>query len=162
MRSTDTLASPDGTCEAVASPHIVVVNDTQEILELFREILEDEGYRVSLYSFAFNDLDTLIALEPDLVVLDFMIGGESHGWQLLQKMKMDRRTATIPVIVCSAALRLLQELEGHLSTKNVGIVLKPFDIDDLVVEVRRHLTADPPESVEDPHPAPKPKSPHIE
>ena len=36
--------------------HILVVNDTQEILELFREILEEEGYRVSLYSSTFNDV----------------------------------------------------------------------------------------------------------
>ena len=30
--------------------HILVVNDTVEILDLFREILEEEGYRVSLFS----------------------------------------------------------------------------------------------------------------
>lgn len=60
--------------------HIVVVNDTQEILELFREILEKEGYRVSLYSYAFQDISDIEALRPDLVILDFVIGGEAHGW----------------------------------------------------------------------------------
>lgn len=122
--------------------HIVVVNDTQEILELFREILEEEGYRVSLYSFAFNDVNEIVKLDPDLVILDFMIGGESHGWQLLQKMKMDRRTANVPVVVCTAALRLMQELEGHLRAKNVGVILKPFDIDELVEQVRDQLRAE--------------------
>ncbi|HYH13485.1 MAG TPA: response regulator [Thermomicrobiales bacterium] len=122
-----------------SSSHIVVVNDTQEILDLFREILEDEGYRVSLYSFAFSEIDAMVELAPDLVILDFMIGGESHGWQLLQKMKMDRRTATIPVIVCTAALSLVRDIEGHLRAKHVGVVLKPFDIDELVDEVRKFL-----------------------
>lgn len=116
-----------------------MVNDTQEILDLFRDILEEEGYRVSLYSYAFQDVAEIEALRLDLVILDFVIGGEAHGWQLLQKMKMTRRTANIPVIVCTAALQLVRELEGHLRAKNVLVVLKPFDIDDLVDAVATAL-----------------------
>jgi DNA-binding response OmpR family regulator len=115
--------------------HVMVVNDTQEILDLFREILEGEGYRVSLYSYAFRDLDEIEQDRPDLMILDFIIGGEAYGWQLLQKMKLARATATIPVIVCTAAVNLARELEGHLKEKGVGVILKPFDIDDLLREV---------------------------
>lgn len=135
-------------------PHVVVVNDTQEILDLFREILEEEGYRVSLYSFAFNDINEMVELAPDLVILDFMIGGESHGWQLLQKMKMDRRTAEMPVVVCTAALQLMRELEGHLRSKGVGIVLKPFDIDDLLEQVKLVLSQDSATHTGEPQPSP--------
>ena len=142
MASTGDMVSQRDNEQAQTS-HILVVNDTQEILDLFEEILKEEGYRVSLYSFAFQDLDEITSLEPDLVVLDFMIGGEEHGWQLLQKMKMDRRTAGIPVVVCTAALSLARELEGHLRSKNVGLVLKPFDIDELVNEVHKCLHMEP-------------------
>jgi len=141
MASTGTPPEPTSQ-QKPRQPHIVVVNDTQEILELFRDILEEEGYRVSLYSFTFNDITDLVNLEPDLVILDFLIGGESHGWRLLQKMKMDRRTATIPVVVCTAAIRLVQELEGHLRAKGVGVILKPFDIDELVERVHIQLQAE--------------------
>ncbi len=122
-----------------AKPHIVVVNDTQEILDLFRDILEEEGYRVSLYSYAFQEVDEIHSLLPDLVILDFVIGGEAHGWQLLQKMKMTRETMSIPVIVCTAALQLARELSGHLKAKSVTVVLKPFDIDDLLRAVASSL-----------------------
>lgn len=117
-------------------PRVMVVNDTQEILELFRDILEEEGFEVSLYSFAFHDLKEIEEATPDLVILDFLIGGEAQGWQLLQKMKMHRGTQNIPVIVCTAAVQMVRELEGHLTAKGVGLVLKPFDIDDLVAQVR--------------------------
>jgi len=117
----------------------MVVNDTQEILDLFQDLLEEEGYRVSLYSFAFQDLAEVKQSKPDLVILDFIIDGEAQGWQLLQKMKMDRETMSIPVIVCTAAIALVRELEGRLRDKNVGIILKPFDIDDLLLEVSRVL-----------------------
>ena len=118
---------------------IMVVNDTKEILELFEEILKDEGYEVVLYSYAIHDLDEVKRVRPDLMILDYIIGGEKVGWQLLQKLKMDRQTARIPVIVCSGAVRRLRELEGWLREKNVGIVLKPFEIDDLLSEVQRML-----------------------
>lgn len=113
-------------------PLALVVNDTQEILDLFRDILEAEGYDVVLNSFAPRDLASLIDIDPDLVILDFMIGEEAMGWQLLQKMKMRRETQSIPVVVCTGAVKMIRDLEGHLTTKNVGVVLKPFDIDDLI------------------------------
>lgn len=108
-------------------------------MDLFRAILEDEGYRTSLYSFAFSDLTVVKESRPDLIVLDLLIGNEAHGWQMLQKLKMDRETSSIPVVVCSAAMHLLRELEGHLKEKGVGVVAKPFDIDDLLLAVRRAL-----------------------
>jgi DNA-binding response OmpR family regulator len=129
--------------EVDRTPHIVVVNDTQEILDLFRELLEEEGYRVSLYSYAFQDVRDIRDLNPDLVILDFIIGGEATGWQLLQKLKMNRETATIPIIACTAAIQLVKELEGHLTTKNVRVVLKPFDIDDLLNAVTDALARIP-------------------
>lgn len=46
---------PD-TVEMAERKHILVVNDTQEILDLFRMILEDEGYRVTALGFAVEDL----------------------------------------------------------------------------------------------------------
>ena len=134
-----TITTEAGIATDVESPHILVINDTQEILDLFRDLLEEEGYRVSLYSYAFKDIKEIQALEPDLVIIDFIIGGEAHGWQMLQKMKMNRETANIPIVACTAAVQLVKELEGHLTTKNVRIVLKPFDIDDLLREVRTGL-----------------------
>jgi DNA-binding NtrC family response regulator len=132
--------APEANGDDPARPaHILVVNDTQEILELFRAILEEEGYRLSLYSYAFDDLVVIKQERPDLIILDLLIGNEDHGWQLLQKLKMDRATASIPVIVCSAALHLLRQLEGHLKEKNVTVVPKPFDIDDLLRAVTRVL-----------------------
>jgi len=134
----------------IACPrHIMVVNDTQEILDLFRDLLEEEGYRVSLYSFAFQDLAEVKQRKPDLVILDFIIGGEAQGWQLLQKLRMDRETMSIPIIVCTAAIALIRELEGRLRDKNVGIILKPFDIDDLLREVSRALAEAATEGPED-------------
>src|SRR5687767_12655676 len=95
-------------------PHILVINDTQEVLEVMRELLEEEGYQVSLYSAAIRDLDKIREIGPDLLILDHMMGDEEYGWQLVQKLRLDRDLAVLPVIVCTAAARMVEELEGHL------------------------------------------------
>ena len=118
-----------------ARRRILVVNDSPEILDLIRDILEDEGYEVVLHSYASRDLAEIKQARPQLIVLDFIIGGEDHGWQLLQKLKLDRETEAIPIVVCTAAVGLVRELEGHLRAKGIAVVLKPFDIDDLLRQV---------------------------
>ncbi len=116
---------------------ILIVNDSQEILDVLRDLLEEEGYDVVVYSYAIRDLDEVKRINPDLIILDFIINEETAGWQMLQKLKLDRETATIPVIVCTAAAGLVRELEGHLKAKGVSVVLKPFDIDDLLTEINQ-------------------------
>lgn len=118
---------------------IMVVNDTQEILDMFRDLLEQEGYDVILYSYAIQDMDEILRHKPDLIILDYIFGAERTGWQLLQKLKMRRDTATIPVVICTAAKRQVEEIEGHLVAMGVGIVLKPFNVDDLLHTIEQTL-----------------------
>ena len=122
----------------------LVVNDTQEILELFDEILQGMDFEVILMSYAPRELDRIREVKPDLIVLDFLMGDrEPLGWQLLQKLKMDRRLDAIPVIVCTAAVKAVEEQQGYLTEQGVVVVLKPFNVDQLEDAVRRVTTMSP-------------------
>ena len=118
---------------------ILVVNDTQEILELFRMLLEGEGYEVILAGFPIQQVGDVERINPDLIILDFVFGDQKTGWQMLQMLKMQRSTASIPVIVCTAALDMVREQEGYLVSQGVHVVFKPFDIDHLLTNVTRLL-----------------------
>ena len=134
MAHTDAVAdAPDG------PKHILVVNDTEEILELFRDIVEGMGHTITATSFAPDDLEQVAKVNPDLAVLDLMVGGEGHGWQLLQKIKMSPETADLPVIVCTAAADSVREQEGWLAAKAVKVVLKPFEVDNLERAINKAL-----------------------
>lgn len=120
--------------------HILVVNDTQEILELFRAILEEEGgYKVTLTSIKPQMLDMVKEIKPDLIISDHVFGDEKVGWQFIQRLKMDRETANIPLIVCSGAIKELREMEGYLTSKDIGVLYKPFDVDELLLLVASKL-----------------------
>jgi len=112
--------------------HILVVNDTEEILDLFRDILEGMGHRMTAWSYSPDDLAKVTEIKPDLIVLDLMLGPtELQGWALLQKVRMSRETEDIPVVVCTAATNWVREQEGWLAANAVKVVLKPFKIEHL-------------------------------
>lgn len=128
---------------------VLVINDTKEILDAFRAILEDEGYRVALDNFSALDVGKQVQdikrIKPDALILDFLFGGEPLGMQLLQLLKMDRELAAIPIVICTAAVRQAEELGPHLRTLGVEVVIKPFDIDQALRALERalHPAGDP-------------------
>ena len=117
---------------ASSPKHILAGDDSPVILQLFQEILEGEGYRVSVSAEALS-LDQVKLLAPDLVILDHMIDdGEGSGWNLLRNLRRDPETADLPVVVCTGATHRVRENAELLDQLGVGVVLKPFDIDRLV------------------------------
>ena len=123
---------------------ILVVNDTEEILELFRDLIESMGHECVTLTYAPDDLAHIRRVAPDIAIIDCVMGGmEFKGWQLVQKMKMSRDTSDIPIIICTGARNEVEEQEGWLTEKGVTIVLKPFDIEDLERAVERVLDQQP-------------------
>lgn len=120
--------------------HILVVNDTQEILELFRDILSAEGYEVSIYSYNTQELETVRRIKPDLIIADYPpVVREEQGWQLVQKLKMNRDTDQIPIIICTTNLRAVRDTEGWLAAKGILVVPKPFTIDEILQAVELQI-----------------------
>ena len=118
---------------------ILVINDTQEILELFRLLLEEEGYEVVLSGVPVQKVGEVRQIRPDLVILDIVFRNEKTGWQMLEMLRLNRLTASIPIIICTAALSEVQDQEGYLNSQGVRLVYKPFDIDVLLVTIKSML-----------------------
>ena len=115
-------------------PHILIVNDTQEILDLMQELLEDEGYRVTT-SLALLDIGKVRALAPDIIVQDLLFEGTQElGWKFLTLARLDPVLARVPLVLCTAAVRTVNdpEMAEQLNRQGIRVVLKPFTIEDLL------------------------------
>ena len=126
------MADPDS-----PGKHVLVVNDTEEILELFREIIEGMGHRMTGMSYAPDDLAEVAKIKPDLVILDFLFGEEGTGLQLVQKMRMHPPTAKIPILICTGDVKHAREQEGWLASNGINMVLKPFEVDKLELAISK-------------------------
>ncbi len=138
MHLKDASMSADG-----RQPHILIINDTQEILDLMQELLEDEGYRVTT-SLALLDIARVKALAPDVIVQDLLFEGTQElGWKFLTLVRLDPALARIPLVLCTAAVRTVNEpdMAEQLNRQGIRVVLKPFTIDDLLTTLSEVLTA---------------------
>ncbi len=130
-----------GIGEQAEKPHVAVINDDTTFLRLMDELLaREEGYRVST-SFVGSEAYLFVRdLQPDLVVLDLVFGGDAElGWRTLDLLTLDPATRHIPVIVCSAATVKLQDHSDLLARFDVEVLPKPFDLDTLLEMISRTL-----------------------
>jgi two-component system OmpR family response regulator len=124
-------------------PHILVVDDSQEIIDLLRELLEDEGYRVSA-SLAVLNLEKLKALAPDIIVQDLLFEGTQEvGWRFLTISRLDPELSRVPLVLCTAAVATVKdpEMAAQLAHLGVRVILKPFDINQLLAAIEEVLAA---------------------
>jgi DNA-binding response OmpR family regulator len=119
-------------------PRISVVNDNAEFLDLMAAILdEDAGYDVSLFKGEVVEISELAASDPDLIIVDLLLGGAS-GWEIVTLARSDERLASVPIIVCSADVTALRDRESDLErVGNVRVLAKPFAIDEITELVER-------------------------
>jgi CheY-like chemotaxis protein len=121
--------------------HVLVIDDDQSNIELFREILEDEQHQVSVATSPAMGPAEILALAPDLILLDLRFRETTGGFALLQRLKADSRCRRIPVLVCSGDHQQLSELHDQLVAWNCGMVAKPFDLTELLQAIQACLIA---------------------
>ena len=125
---------PVGTAPTLDRGRIAVIDDDAVFLDLMNDLLAlGEGYEVLSTPDWLRGFEFIKEQQPDLVMLDLMLGREQTGWRVLQLLREDPATDHIPVIVCSAAAPALHQCgspsEGHGA---IATVAKPFDIDHLL------------------------------
>lgn len=123
-------------------PHILCINHSPEILNLMQDLLEAESFRVTTQSRLDKDLRAIAELAPNIIVMDYMWARSDDDWVLLTMLKMDPTTRHIPLILCTGAVREVEALREHLTSMNIVVVLKPFDIDHLIQVVNEALGFD--------------------
>jgi CheY-like chemotaxis protein len=84
----------------IAERCVLIVDDNEDILQLFRRFLVPHNYRVVTEKHTTIVLEQARALQPYAITLDLMMPGQD-GWALLQALLNGPGTKDIPIIVCS-------------------------------------------------------------
>ena len=116
-------------------PRIVIVDDTTEARLLIRRILQSQGdFTLFEATNGKEALRTIRREKPDLIILDLMMP-ELDGFGVLDQLKADAETATIPVIV-STAKELTSEEKEKLKGQIQSLLQKgDFMSDEFLDEV---------------------------
>jgi CheY-like chemotaxis protein len=115
---------------------VLVVEDDPDLLALLEMVLVDAGHRVLTAAHGVEALERVAAERPGMILLDMRMP-IMNGWEFARELRV-RHGRTCAIVVVTAAENAAQRAaeigaEGWLS--------KPFDLDDVLAAVARHLPA---------------------
>jgi two-component system phosphate regulon response regulator PhoB len=125
---------------------ILVVEDEPAIAELIMLNLRHDGHEVQLAGSAADAEVAIRQALPDLVLLDWMLPGES-GLQLAQRWRRDLRTRELPIVMLTARSEERDMVQG-LDSGADDYLAKPFSPSVLVARIRSVLRRKAPQSLD--------------
>src|SRR4030095_9882210 len=87
---------------------ILIVDDDRKILDLLIELLASEGYDIASAIDGGEAFELALTFEPDTVISDVVMPVVG-GLELCRRLKVDARTANIPVLLISGTRRSFVE-----------------------------------------------------
>ena len=126
---------------------ILIVEDEPAIAELITLTLRRGGHQ-TVHAESVERAITLVdQAMPDLALIDWMLPGAS-GVELVKKLRGDKRTKTIPIIMLTAKSEEADKLSG-LETGADDYITKPFSPKELVARIKAVLRRRAPQLTED-------------
>lgn len=112
------------------SKTILAVDDERDILRIIEHSLTIHGYAVVTAESGREALEHIALQQPDIVVLDIMMPG-MDGFEVLQQIRADPKTAELPVILLTAKTEEASIAKGWREGANLYLV-KPFEMSELL------------------------------
>lgn len=115
---------------------ILLADDEEDIKIVIKIYLESKGHTVVT---AFDGLDAIDKAEsekPDLILLDIMMP-IMNGFEVCSRLKENKATASIPIVMLSAASQK-DSVEKGLSVGAVDYIIKPFEttkLDEVMTKI---------------------------
>ena len=116
---------------------IYIVEDDINIREIERYALKNSGYEVEEFENGEEFFKRLENYTPGLVILDIMLPDED-GMSILAKIRADKKTAKIPVMMVTAKATELDKVKG-LDNGADDYITKPFGVMELISRVKALL-----------------------
>lgn len=126
--------------------HVLVVEDEEAIAELISINLRHAGFEVRHALTAEQAQAQLDLVLPDLVLLDWMLPGQS-GLQLARRWRGDPRTRDLPIIMLTARVGEADKISG-LDAGADDYLTKPFSPNELLARIRAVLRRRAPQALD--------------
>ena len=115
---------------------ILVVEDNELNMKLFRDVLVAGGYRTLEATSGGEAVELATEHAPDLVLMDIQLP-DFDGVQALGRLRANERTAAIPVLALTAQA-MDGDREHFLAAGFNGYLSKPVNVRELIGTVRVH------------------------
>jgi DNA-binding response OmpR family regulator len=118
---------------------VLVVEDDEEIADVLRRSLRNEGYEVRTSPDGIEALDVANAFVPDIVVLDLGLPG-MDGVEVCRRLRAE---SDVPILILTARAET-EDRVGGLDSGADDYLVKPFERKELLARIRALLRRRPP------------------
>ena len=115
---------------------ILVVEDNEKNMKLFRDVLQASGYRLLEATTGERAMALAAEHQPNLVLMDIQLP-DIDGVEALGRLRADARTASIPVVALTAQA-MHGDRERFLDAGFDAYISKPVDVVEFVKTVKEH------------------------
>ena len=120
----------------MAGERVLVVEDNEVGMKLFRDVLLATGYRTLEATTGRQAVELAAEHAPDLVLMDIQLP-DIDGVEVLRRLRADERTASIPVVALTAQA-MHGDRQRFMAAGFDAYISKPVDIVELVGIVKQH------------------------
>lgn len=120
----------------MTAQNILVVEDNEKSMKLFRDVLTATGFRTLEAGTGRDALELAVEHVPDLVLMDIQLP-DLDGVEALSRLRADERTASIPVLALTAQA-MFGDRERFVAAGFDDYISKPVNVVELVRTVRRY------------------------
>jgi CheY-like chemotaxis protein len=118
---------------------VLVIDDEKLLMKSTCMALNLSGFEASGALDGAQGIAAAAKVHPDIVLLDIMMPG-MDGWQVLERLKQLETTRSIPVVIFTA--KEYSSGASFAATRGAaGYIAKPFDLDDMVRVLEKHIGA---------------------
>ena len=117
---------------------ILIVEDDKDIAMLLQTVIENSGHLVMTASTGKMAFDWLANSKPDLILLDIGLP-DINGIEICEKIKTDRQTRAIPVIILTTRNDNQAKMSANLNAHADLFLNKPIDNKDLISAIKTLL-----------------------
>lgn len=121
----------------MATKKILIVEDNELNLKLFRDLLGAHGYDITETKEGLEAVDLTRSVRPDLILMDIQLP-EISGLDITRKIKADPDLADIPIVAVTA-FAMKDDEEKILSAGCQAYISKPISIGPFLSTVKRFL-----------------------
>jgi len=127
------------TLKKVPFPRILVVDDEKMVVDLVKKFLGEDGYQFLEAYEGKKAVEKAGSENPSLIVLDMLLPG-MNGYEVIEQLKKNKGTRTIPVLILSAAPVDEERLDRCGDITEIRVMEKPIQQEELGRTVKELLS----------------------
>lgn len=108
---------------------VMIVEDEQDILNLYKDFLKNKGYTVLVTNTtATHIMDDYLEFKPDIIILDYRLPDEKNGIDAAKEILLEYPSVPILLTTAYDSIKNIFNSEEMFKNKKITLVIKPIKL----------------------------------